>query len=158
MVSKLDPYADQIMLWSINMTTRQMASKLKEIGGPAVSHNAVAEWLLKRRAKDLEKTQDRAEIIERVTVDLIEGQLGQQITEFRNRYFDAKQNNNVDDAQRWADRWLKAVSIAANAGGVQIAVVQQNADQGGELWSLIRRLKEQSKSSLQAQDTTSTKR
>ena len=141
--SKLNPYKDQIMLWSINMTTRAIAARLKELGGPSVNHSSIAAFIAKIRAEEQPAVDERAMVIEQTIQGLVDKGLNASLLVPLKELESALKRQDSEAALGWHVQLVKALSVALDQGGVRVAVVQQQAQgQEGDLWSVLRRLKD----------------
>ncbi len=142
--SKVAPYIDEILRWRAeNMSTRAIASRLKEEKGVTVSHNTVAREIARRIRPVAVQTIQRAEIRASITRELIESHFGRILAEAEAGFEQASERGDSDHAQRWMALWEKTVHDLASKfipspAPVTLAKEAEGAMSAEQFWKRLR--------------------
>lgn len=98
-----------------NLNTRDLATQYNAQFGTKYTHKAFAQWLQKRKAKDIEVSTVNADLVTKVTAQVLEGEWVRQLNEIRENYTVAKSTNDVKAMTEWNRQAQFQVSMLLKA-------------------------------------------
>ena len=95
----LEGIKDQVLMWAMTLDTRQVSQRIQATHGTYISHVTIAGALTKWRGTSMAET--RADSIQRVTGELLEGEWGKLFVEARANYDKAKDDGDGRGMLAW---------------------------------------------------------
>jgi len=134
--SKLDGHADWLMMKS-NLDVRTIARQYKETFGTSISHVSIAAFYKRQKEKLPEIAQLKADVIARVTSEVLEGESVRILNDIREGFQRAKQAEDERMMAVWTAEGRKWVEMFFKAWQPASIVIERQAPQETNILTLL---------------------